>query len=82
MPDFDRDVRLKADSHRFVNRLRLGVALAAHVRGVDAARLRCLAGQSDQLFGFGVGCGRILQGAGQPHRSILHGPPYQRLHLG
>ncbi len=39
------------------------------------------AGQRDQLFGCGVGRGRILQRGGDADRAILHGLAHQRLHL-
>ena len=81
MPDFNRDVALAADSQGFVNRGQNGVALIAHVRGINAAELPCLGSESDQLICLGVGSGRVLQGSRQTDRAFAHGLPDERLHL-
>jgi len=80
VPDFDWYVRLAPDSHCFIDCIKYGVALASHVRRVDASIPRSYAGESDQLLSFGVGSGCILQCRGEPHCSILHGLAHERLH--
>ncbi len=66
MPDFDGDMSFAADADGFVERGNDGVAFAAHVSGVDAAELGALGGESDQFFGGGIGCGRVLQRVDTP----------------
>ena len=80
VPDLDRDMRFAADADGFVDARRMiGVAFAAHVRGVDAAELGGFGGKRDQLFRGGVRRGRILQRGGDAHRAIAHGFAHQLL---
>ena len=69
-----------ADTDGFVDSGNDGVALAAHVRGVDAAELRALGCQSDQFFGSGIRRRRVLQGSGYANRAVEHRLAHQRLH--
>ena len=80
MPDFDRDVSFAADPDGFVDGGNNRIAFAAHVRGVDAAELCALGGESDQFFRGGIGRGRVLQRSGHADRAVAHGIAHQRLH--
>ena len=81
MPDFYRDVALASDAQSFVDRGQDGIALIAHVGGIDAAEFRRLGSQGDQLFGFGVRSGRILERGRDADRAFAHGLPHQFSHL-
>ena len=69
-----------SDANGFVERGNDGIALAAHVRGVNAAELRGLGCQSDQFFGRGIRRGRVLQRSGYANRAVVHRLAHQRLH--
>ena len=81
VPDFDRNVALAPDAQSFVDRGQNGIALVAHVRGVDAAEFRRLGGQRDQLLGLGVGSGRVLERSRDADGAVAHRLPDQFLHL-
>ena len=81
MPDFDREVALAPDAQSFVDRGQDGIAFIAHVGGIDAAEFRRLRGQGDQLIGFGVGSGRVLERGRDSDRAFPHRLPDQLPHL-
>ncbi len=81
MPDLDGDVGFAADARGLVDRFEHGVAFAAHVRGVDAAVGAGCAGKGDELRGFGVGCGRVLQRGRNAHGAVAHRLANEVLHL-
>ncbi len=47
VPDFDGNARFAADAQGLIDRFEHGVALVAHVRGVDAAEFAALGGEGD-----------------------------------
>src|SRR6266550_4804263 len=51
---------------------RIGINIASYV---GATR------ESDQLFGFGVGCGRVFEGSGDADSAVAHRLAYQLFHL-
>ena len=81
MEDLDGNLRLTANAEGLIQRGHLGVTFIAHVRGIDAAETRGHPGKGDQLFRAGVGCGRVLEGARDPHGSLPHALLHQLLHL-
>ncbi len=81
MPNFDRDMRLASDAQRFVNGGQNGVALVAHVRGIDAAGCGSLLRQSNQFFGPGVRRGRVFERSGDADGAVAHGLAHEFLHL-
>ena len=81
VPDFDRNVRFTADADSFVDGGYHCIALAAHVRGVDAAQFGALGREGDQFFRCGIGRRSVLQSRRYTHRSVEHGIAHQRLHF-
>ena len=81
VPDFDRHVAFAPDAQGFVDRGQDGIALIAHMGGVDAAEFRRLRSQGDQLIGLGVGSGRVLERSRDSDGAILHRLPDQFPHL-
>src|SRR5581483_4572538 len=81
MPDFHRNMSFFADTKNLGQRLKYGVALTAHMRGVNAAELRCLCCKSDQFVSFGIRCRSILKRGGYANRALSHPLADQFLHL-
>src|SRR5271156_5264394 len=66
-------VMSRPDARGFFQSVHYRVALAAHVRGIDAAVVRGLRCESDQFWCLGVRRRRILQRSGDPHCAFTHG---------
>ena len=81
VPDFHRDVAFAADAQGFVDGFENGVALVAHVGGVDAAELSGFGGERDQFVGLRVGCGRVFERGGDADGAVFHGIAHQSFHL-
>ena len=73
MVDLHRDPAFLADAHRLVQRLEKLVALAAHVRDVDATIRRHRFRGVDQLLGARIGVRRVDERARDPECTVLHG---------
>ena len=65
----------------FVDGFEHGIALAAHVSGINAPKLAAFGGESDQFLRFGIWRGRIFERGGNTDRAVFHGFAHQRFHL-
>src|SRR6266446_5653589 len=70
-----------ADAQGLVDGRQDAGAFVAHVRGVDTAELGGFRGESDQLFGFGVGSGSVFESSGDADGAVAHGLADQVFHL-
>ncbi len=81
VPDFDGDMSFATDAQGLVDGRQDAGAFVAHVRGVDTAELGGFRGESDQLFGFGVGSGSVFESSGDADGAVAHGLADQVFHL-
>jgi len=80
VPDDCGNLRLARDAEGLVERRVDLVALRAHVGGIDSTGAGSRRGESDQLFGAGVGRRDVLEGGGEADRSLVHGVQNKGLH--
>ncbi|PYQ70270.1 MAG: hypothetical protein DMG04_25215, partial [Acidobacteria bacterium] len=73
-------MRLAPDPDRLVERGEDAVTFRSHVRRVDAAMLRRLGGERDQLLRRRIRRGRVLQRRGNADGPLLHRLAHQSLH--
>src|SRR5882724_498449 len=81
MPDFDGDVSFAADTHGLVDGGQNTGAFITHMGSVDATEFRGFGGEGDQLFGFCVGSGSVLERSGNADGAIAHGLADEFFHL-
>ena len=81
MPDFDGDPGFTANAQRLVDSRQNAGAFIAHVGGVKAAEPGGFRGESDQLFGLGVGSGSVFERSGDADGAVAHGLAHEAPHL-
>ena len=81
MPDLNGDVGIAADAQGLVDGLEHGIALVAHVSGVDAAEFGGFAGECDYFRRPGVGGGSVFERGGNADGAVFHGVAHECFHL-
>ena len=81
VPDFHGDVGFAADAQSFVDGFEDGVALIAHVGGIDAANFSAFGGERDEFFGFCIRGGSVFERGGNADCAVFHGLAHERFHL-